>query len=154
MFLDHIASTVVKMAAAPSQAAVGPEDSAFAPITHDNHGGILIIVAALLMIGTLMALGIRIHVRMSVTKGLGVDDYVATAASVLAWFLSSLTLAVTKESQVLAVGQTVATLVSVSHGFGKVMDLIQDKADSIPQIEKVRSLFALLICITDPMSAM
>lgn len=74
------------MADAPSQSAVAAEGPVFAPITYNDHGGILVIVATLLMTGTLMGLGIRVHVRMSVTKGLGVDDYVATAASVIAQF--------------------------------------------------------------------
>ncbi|PGH16039.1 hypothetical protein AJ79_02019 [Helicocarpus griseus UAMH5409] len=93
------------------------DDPRFALITPNDHGGILVIIATLLMTGMLLFLGIRIYTRMLLGGGLGLDDYVLTFSSVL------------------AVAQTVATLYSVNRGFGKKTDLIDDQVVRIPQLE-------------------
>ena len=134
----------------PSASLAAADNPKFAPITHDDHGGVIAIIAALLMSGTLISLGIRIYVRISITKGVGVDDYVFTAASVITCpFCFSFIFALLQmrliKFQVLAVGQTVAALISVNRGFGKRTYLIRDQTDQIPQLEKVQSLCFLVL---------
>ncbi|KAK2756670.1 hypothetical protein FQN54_005115 [Arachnomyces sp. PD_36] len=99
----------------------------FAPITEDDHRGIVIIIASLFMVWMVLCLIIRSYIRVDIADRFSSDDYFIMAASVV------------------AVGQTAAVLESAKQGFGKRMNLLDDI--NIRQIEKATYASDILLII-------
>lgn len=100
----------------------------FATVTPDDHSAWILIATALGMACYLFFGGIRILVRVTISHGFALDDYVLCAATILAIIQSSLVLG------------------ACSKGLGKSLDLVSQEAQQeVQKIYYTSNLFYILI---------
>lgn len=100
----------------------------FATITPDDHTAWILIATALSLACYLFFGGIRVLVRVTISHGFDVDDYVLCAATVFAIIQSSLVLG------------------ACSKGLGKSVDLVSPEAqESVQKLYYTSNLFFFLV---------
>jgi len=100
----------------------------FATITPDDHSAWILIATALCLACYLFFAGIRILVRVTISHGFDMDDYVLGAATVCAIIQSSIVLG------------------ACSKGLGKSVDLVSpDAAESVQKMYYTSNIFFFLV---------